>query len=88
MSRGAVPGATRMTVKKTVKKGGKKTVSRMTVTKAKGGYLAEHHSEGPGWEEPSKHVLPDMKSLHAHMSKHMGDEPEAEDNPAEEAREK
>lgn len=92
--RGAVPGAHRVTSKKTVKKIGPaqtKKVARMTIHRAKGGYVVEHSGdEGHGpWEPPTTHVVKGRRNLQKHIAQHMdmGDEPEAEDNAAEESEE-
>ena len=92
--RGSVPGANRLqTSKKPPKKlpvkGKKKPVDRMTITRAKGGYVVEHSGDEnhAPWEPGMKHVVPNSKALGQHVQQHMGDEPEAADNMGEESQE-
>ena len=87
--KGSVPGAHRATGHKRAPKG-RKRVARMSISKAKGGYVVDHNYEDNGgpWAPGTQHIVSgDHKMLAKHVAKHFADEPEAEDNPQEEAEE-
>lgn len=57
---------------KQVTSGGKKSFSRLEIKKAKNGYIARKHSDGPEYHEPEESVHGNMGSLMKHIKECMG----------------
>lgn len=74
--------------KPTAKSGKKKPVHRMNIRRAaNGGFIVEHHakpdpSDPMGGQEMEEHQVGDVDQLQQHVADNMGDQPDAEQEPA------